>query len=225
MTTKEKAIISLIKEKFKDIGSFKKIIEYLNTNYPSIKKKGGSSRRTWFLDNIVIKVAINKKGLAQNEFETEMIDTASDYGIQAEDAVPKLYEILESKGKKYAVLILEKINIKNVASKFKKRYGFPIEAFFYNLADMFSDYRNKVFKQQFVYDGLKKDLENYNENYEDDRYYQLGLITDLIGNTDLSVSDLVDTRQYGFAKRDGVEELVILDLGLSPDIWETHYSK
>lgn len=49
-------------------------------------------------------------------------------------------------------------------------------------------------------------------------------IYEAIGNLDLSVADLMSLRNLGLTVRDGKPQIVLLDCGLNPSIYDNFYS-
>lgn len=50
-------------------------------------------------------------------------------------------------------------------------------------------------------------------------------MTELMHNADMPVGDLIRINSYGIVTRDGHDTVVVIDYGLSDEIYATHYKR
>lgn len=191
-------------EFFKSIGSFKKRIEYCERYLYRISS--GSARIVYRIDDEkVLKLAKNNKGIAQNEEESFSYASTTGIGAQVFDFDSENYTWLEME-----------LASKAKVSDFKRLLGYDFK-----------------FLCGFI-DSVKNEYSRYSRNYFDDIYsdfkekiseYELPnsewwiSLYNYMTNTGLeSVGDLKRTSSWGIVKRNGQEELVLIDMGLNDDI-------
>jgi hypothetical protein len=193
-------------EEFKNLRSFNQRVQYCETNLTRIAS--GSSRIAYKIDDTkVLKLAKNKKGLAQNEAE---IEYSQDYMM--DDIVAEVFNYDENN------LWLEmELARKLTPALFYKIIGFT-----------FNDYVDGIRHQE---DTLKPkgtyfktpEPDNYQEMWNNDF---IANIFNLIGSYDNFASgDLVRLSTYGVVKRDGEDTIVLIDYGLSTDVLNTYYKR
>ena len=193
-------------EYFKKLNSFNKRIKYCEAKLYRISS--GSSRIVYRVDDEkVLKLAKNQKGLAQNEVE---ISFGNDYAIG--EIIAKTFDH-HPQNLWVEMELAEKLS----KGKFKQITGFNC-----------GDYCNAVIKYGNAVnhrlnrmtadidpDLLEQMWEDYDFCYE---------IFDFIGNYGLPVGDLLRLSTYGVVKRDGGEQVVIIDYGLTEEVNTTYYS-
>lgn len=174
------------------------------------KHVGKGSARVVFQmdDDKVLKLAFNNKGVAQNEAE-------ADWGAQQYGVVPKLYDVDDN----YNYIIME--------------YVLPAKKadFQHCLGISFEEYVEFV-KKAFYYYGDNRDRRYLHPQMTDERFEELaenvdflGSLYSYMGDYQLPYGDLIEMRNIGLCNRDGDAELVILDSGLTNDIWNEYYRK
>lgn len=171
----------------------------------------GSSRIIFEIDdNKVLKLAKNKKGLAQNEFE----DDTSRYG----DVVVKVFECADD----YSWLVEENC-VPAKEKDFEQIIGLPFETY----CDLVKWYYNKYSRKSYKL-GLFTISNNEAQNlvdqlYEQDDYGFVPQIFNLMGDYQLPCGDLTRISTYGMVNRNGTPEIVVIDSGLSEEILNTYY--
>jgi hypothetical protein len=191
---------------FKKLNSFKKRIEYCNKHLKRISS--GSSRVVFMIDNEkVLKLAKNQKGLAQNEVEIQ-------YGNEGylEDIVAKVYDY--DKDNLWLEMQLAK---KLTKSKFKQITGFNFDDFATAVHNYGIDSGNAGRHAQ----KRPIDPKIVEEMWEDEFVYG---IFDFIGNYGIPVGDLTRLNSYGVVTENGVDRVVIIDYGLTHDVYQSFYS-
>jgi hypothetical protein len=190
-------------EEFKKLNSFTKRVEYCNTHLKRLA--AGSSRIVYMVDNEkVLKLAKNKKGLAQNEVEIEYGNYYDLSGI-----VAKVFESDENN--LWVEMELAKKVTPNI---FKNVVGVS-----------FDEYANAMKYNYFTnikpnrYPTAKP--ENMDEMWDNEFVYEM---LSFMGNYDIPVGDLGRLSTYGLVNRDGSDTIVMIDYGLTNDVYGTYYS-
>lgn len=190
-------------EEFKKLNSFNSRIQYCQKHLKRISS--GSSRIVYMVDDTkVLKIAKNKKGIAQNEVEINM---STDYmwdGIIAE-----IYDYDEN-GLWVEMALARKVTEKN----FKEITGVSFKdycnAMFYRHSEMG---RNKAF-------GFAKPS-NMDEMWENEFVFSM---MDIMSNYDLPPGDLCKLNSFGIIKKDGEDQIVMIDYGLNNKVYDSYYS-
>jgi len=193
-------------DEFKQLKSFNQRIQYCEQHLQKISS--GSSRIVYKIDDEkVLKLAKNKKGLAQNEAEI-------DYGteIYLEGIVANIFEY-DQNGLWVEMELARKIT----EGEFKRISGFEFKDFtaaINNYHHGRTNYRhgNKM--------AVNPDI--VAQMWEDDFVYG---IFQYLGNYEVPVGDLTRLSTYGIVKRDGQDTIVLIDYGLTDDVYKTHYKK
>lgn len=192
-------------DEFKQLNSFNKRIQYCNANLKRISS--GSSRIVYMIDNEkVLKLAKNQKGLAQNEVEIQ-------YGNESylENIVAKLYDYDENN------LWLEmQLAKKLTKSNFEKITGFKFDDFASAVHNYGVDSGNA---------GRHASKFNIDQNVVDEMWeneFVYGIF-DFIGNYGVPVGDLTRLSSYGVVSENGVDRVVIIDYGLTHDVYQSFY--
>lgn len=191
-------------EEFKNMKSFNQRIQYCEQNLQRISS--GSSRIVYRIDDEkVLKLAKNKKGLAQNEAEV-------DFGTESylEGVVAEVFQYDEN-NMWVEMELAQKLN----ESDFKRITGF-------NFKDYTAAINNYHHERTNYRNGQKMDVDPniVAQMWEDEFVYG---IFQYIGNYDVPSGDLMRLSSYGVVKRDGQETIVLIDYGLTDDIYKTHY--
>lgn len=190
-------------ETFKKLSSFNARIKYCEEHLQRISS--GSSRIAYKIDDKkVLKLARNKKGLAQNDVEI----TQSRYS-DIDGIVAQVFEYDEND------LWLEMELARKVKkSDFKRITGFNFE-----------DYAAAVNNVEVQHNGkgFKRDIDKglYQEMWEDDFTRE---IFNYIVGYEAPLGDLMKLSTYGIVKRDWGDSIVIIDYGLNKDVYKSHYS-
>jgi hypothetical protein len=194
-------------KRFNDLNSFVARKRYAESTLPRISA-GGSSRLVYDLgDNKVLKLAANKKGLAQNDVERSIgVDNYFNDSIVTKvfDAHPDDYW-----------LVAEKANRIN-PSQFKQMTGVSPQE-----AGGFVTQRNDEINGRRVNYRLFSD-EKYEELSENEFIHDL---IELTSNYAMSTGDFSRISSYGVVNRPNGQQVVLLDYGLSEDVFNTHYSR
>ncbi len=193
------------KEEFEKITSFAGKLKYANEHLQKIAS--GSGRAVFKVDEQkALKIAKNKKGLAQNSVEAEGY-------IQNFSVVAKTYDIgddIRGVGPFWVEMELAK---KISKSRFKELAGVAIDrAYAY-----FARYEAKNLGRKRWTSMSDEEAEKLRDNP-----FIVEMI-DLIGNYDMSTGDFGRTSTYGEVIRDGKPKVVLVDFGLTNTVWDDYY--
>ena len=203
---------------FKSLNSYNKKIKYCNDNLQRIAS--GSSRIVYKIDDAtVLKLAKNQKGLAQNEAETQYRDDlyAPDIFAEVYDNDENFYWIemqLARKAKPTDFKRLTGYDFKTFqnfvtysAQQYlpRRSYGFSIPSEYKQLFDS-EEFRNMVWDNP---DNVFYQTNEYLTSYQIEKY-----------------GDVQKISSWGVVKdkHDGTDKLVLIDYGLTDDIFEKYYS-
>lgn len=192
-------------EVFKSLKSHAGRNRYAAEHLQLIKK--GSSRAVYKIDEEkVLKLAYNDKGKAQNEVEIEYGQYDDLSGILA-----KIFDYDEQNHLWVEMELAEKVK----ASDFKKMVGYDfkdIQTAIYNYGIDSGNSRGS--KQSMDSDLLDSMWENE---------FMQGIF-DYIGNYGVPPGDLMRLSSYGIVKGDDGDQIVIIDYGLTHEVYSGYYS-
>lgn len=188
-------------EEFKKLKSFAKRIKYCEDNLTRISS--GSSRIVYKIDETkVLKLARNQKGVAQNDAE---INFSNDYmwdGITAE-----IFNHDEN-----GLWVEMELARKVTPTIWMSIVGMPLN-------DMMDCVRFVESQKGSYSRNIPPMLDEAYENEFTSR------ILDLIGNYDIPSGDFGKYSTYGVVNRKGEDDIVIIDYGLTTDVYNTHYKR
>jgi hypothetical protein len=191
-------------EEFKKLKSFNQRVRYCQDRLQRISS--GSSRIAYKIDDAkVLKLAKNKKGLAQNEAE---IEYSQDYMM--DDIVAQVFNYDENN------LWLEmELARKLTPALFQNIVGVTFEDY----VDAVRYHMDELKPKGSYFKTSKPD--NMDEMWENEF---VSRIFDLMGSYDNFVSgDLVRLSTYGVVTRDNQDTIVLIDYGLTEDVYKTYY--
>lgn len=193
-------------DEFKKLKSFNERIKYCEKNLQKISS--GSSRIVYKVDDTkVLKLAKNKKGLAQNEVE---VGFSKDY--MWDGIVAQIFDY--DQNDLWAEMELAR---KVSPKKFHEIVGFS-----------FGQYCNAILyhaeeqKPQSKYSKIQTKPEKYQEMWDDNEF--MYSIFDIIGSYDFPAGDLCKLNSYGLVNRNGQDEIVLIDYGLTNDVYDSYYN-
>ena len=173
----------------------------------------GSSRIIFEIDDEkVLKLAKNKKGVAQNEFEEQ----TSRYGSM----VVHVFDCDDT----YMWLVEENC-VPAKEEDFERLIGLPFETY----CDLIRFYYNRYCRngrQTYLFTMTTDEADALVDKlYDEDDYGFVPRIFNLMGDYQLPFGDLTRISTYGMVMRDGSPELVVIDSGLSEEILNTYYRR
>lgn len=207
----EAALPSFNLDELSNINSFRGKQQYCVQNLG--KPIGnGSSRQVFQIDDEkVLKLAKNNKGLAQNEYEGQ-----DDYYKESLSIFPKVFD----KANDYSWLISEYV-LPAKEKDFQHCLGMTFKEWRSVIRAIEINCRWPVKKLYWIQPMEKEKLWELCDNNE--TVYEFN---DYIGSYDtVQVGDLYAIQNYGLALRNNQPQIVIIDSGLSEEIWNTHYNK
>lgn len=190
-------------EEFKSLRSFAERKRYCDANLQRISS--GSGRTVYKIDNEkVLKLAKNKKGVAQNEIEIELGD---DYYFAA--ILGGVFESDEN-----ALWVEMELARKVTPTIFKKMVGVSIDNFkiYIYSRDRLEKGRPAWFT---IHPIIKKQLDDSE---------LVDSIFELVHGVDFAIGDLGRLSSWGLVNRGGEDRLVIIDYGVTNDVHATYYS-
>lgn len=194
-------------EVFKNLKSFAKRVEYCNQHLQRISS--GSSRIVYKIDDEkVLKLAKNKKGLSQNEVE---ISAGNDYYL--DDLVATVFESDPNN-----LWVEMELATKITKQTFQKIVNISFEEYCQTLRY----YHREITGNRGPMSRYEMKPENMDEMWENEFVSRM---LDYIGNYNPPVGDLCAPSTYGVVKRDGGDQIVMVDFGLNQDVYDTHYKK
>jgi mRNA-degrading endonuclease RelE of RelBE toxin-antitoxin system len=192
-------------EDFKKINSFTGRVRYCEEKLQRISS--GSSRIVYKIDNEkVLKLAKNKKGLAQNETE---IGFSEDY--LWDGLITEIFDYDED-----GLWVESELARKLSPKTFQSFVGISFEQYCEGLK--YYEYERASESERRYYSLSKP--QKYDEMWENEWTNE---ILQLIGSYELPVGDLCRTSTYGIVKRDGNDVIVIIDYGLTNEIYDSYY--
>lgn len=166
---------------------------------------GGSARKVYKLNNdVVIKVAKNKKGSAQNEAE-------ADWGISTYGMAADWYKVSDHD----SIWIESEYCTKITPTEFKRRLGISFKYY----CDCIR-YTVKERSSKYLRFACLAEPENYDSIYE--REDLLGYMYNYIGDFDPPDGDLCRISSYGLNHKG---EIVLVDTGLTANVYDAFYSR
>lgn len=192
---------------FRSLTTFKARLEYVKNKLGKLGQ--GSSRVVFDVDNdTVLKLARNKKGLEQNKLEAE-VGRLGWYDFVA-----------KTLGYDDNGLWLESEKARKMKpSDFLKMTGVSFKDFVGVLAMEY----NRVFgarNNALSYSSVPKEVK--------DKILELDLLQNIlqyVGDYQIDPRDLYRISSWGVVNRDGVEKPILIDFGLSKDIYKDFYAK
>lgn len=199
-------------EQMLSLGSYAARVKYCQER---LKKIGSGSSRVVFAvdDEKVLKVAKNRKGIAQNQ--EEMQEWKQDYGCFA-----KVYEASED-----GIFLEMQAARKAKPSDFKRLTGYGFDVMCAWIAYTASLYmpRQRFMTRDTQYDALfnsdkwQEGLDNYNIFWYIHDY--------MCDAMDIAYGDYTRLSSWGVVSEGGEERLVLIDFGLSEEIFNNYYKR
>jgi len=195
-------------QEFASLKSFSQRQKYCDQNLT--KMISGSGRIVYKIDNEkVLKLAKNSKGVAQCNTEIQLGQDS-----YFDNLFAKVYES-DDNGLWVEMQLASKLS----TSKFKSIMGYS-----------FKDYCTMLSK--FYYENVKPSRYGPSYSLEDesaadiiqeDQFYNE--MCELMQSMDMPVGDLVRANSYGIVKDEGSDKVVLVDFGLTQDVYDSEYAR
>lgn len=193
-------------EEFKTLKSFNARIKYCQENLKRISS--GSSRIVYMIDDEkVLKLAKNNKGIAQNEVEYDYAEHLSNDPVLA-----KVFDADTDNNTWIEMELARKLN----EAKFKQITGHDWKYFAQEVINVYRETQRQ--KQLYrVPEDAKMTL------WEDETFsYQIFNLIEMY--PEFKGGDLAKINSYGIVKRGGADRIVLIDFGLTNNVWDSYYS-
>lgn len=167
----------------------------------------GSSRYVFQIDDRwCLKVAYNRKGIAQNNAETE-------------EWKHNRYDIFAKKldYDRDGLWVVAEYVLPANAQDFKHCIGMTFKEFKDFINTVYSQYAIDDVKHKMSYERMSE-LSEQNETLHDVESF-------LEDTQEKAIGDMSSLRSWGLTMRDGKETLVLMDYGLTEEIWKKFYDK
>jgi hypothetical protein len=189
-------------EEYKKLNSFTSRVKYYRRHLKRISS--GSSRIVYMVDGSrVFKLAKNQKGIAQNNVE---IGFSQDY--LWDGLVAKIFSYDKS-----GLWVEMEFARKLTKRDFQRIVGVTFDDYCRALLYQSSDIRPKS--------GFKwSKPDNMDDMWENEFVYQM---LDLISGYNIVVGDLCKLDTYGLVSRDGEDNVVMIDYGLTGEVYDSYY--
>lgn len=206
--------VSFNMEEFKGIRSFADRVKYCENR---LKKLGaGTSRRVYQIDNEkCLKLAKNRKGIAQN---IEEINLGND--MYAGSCFAKVYDY-DSNG----LFVEMELARRAKESDFERLVGIPFDVYCDIIVRTAANYLpSNNQSRNWINKSMEDSYEYVMDNIDDFEF--ISEVIDYMGNFQVKAyGDLQRLSSYGVVRRDGQEEMVIVDFGLTEDVFNNYYRK
>jgi hypothetical protein len=192
-------------DEFKNIRSYAKKMEYARLHLG--KPLGsGTSRVVYRVDNEkVLKLAKNRKGIGQNEAETNF------YGnTYYDDIIAKVIDFDDHDGYWTEMELARR----SKPDDFSRLWGLRFKDLYFYLEYRYQQNNGKN-PTWFNNDKLKEQLENSDEVME--------LVSFMFDSTTLP-GDLCKISSWGLVNREYGETLVLIDFGYTSDVYKSYYN-
>ena len=201
---------------------------YLESHLERISS--GSSRIVYRVDDEkVIKLAKNRKGLAQNEVE-------ADKNTYPCNAFAKVFECDDN----YYWIEME-VARKPLKSEIKKLYGVPFEYITDFIKKTYKNRGQDIYKHRWITTNSRNFDRFWNDFWEaedgnETLFFDISQkLIDFLVEIDTyfgdnyvywsDVSDWMRLANWGIVTRNGEEHLVVIDNGLNDDVYDSYYSR
>ena len=189
-------------QEFDTIRSYNGKLKYANQRLR--KLSSGSSRVVYQIDDEkVLKIAKNKKGLAQNGSE-------SDWSKEAYDVTAKVFNSSED----FFWLEME-LAKKLTPTRFKQLTGLSIQDMQLAMRALRERMRPSPYGM-----NVKLDSDFEKKLYENEFYLD---IERFVADYDMETGDFGRINSYGEVIRDGKEKVVLVDFGVTNQVWIDYY--
>lgn len=206
--------VSFNMEEFKSIRSFADRVKYCENR---LKKLGaGTSRRVYQIDNEkCLKLAKNRKGIAQN---IEEINLGND--MYAGSCFAKVYDY-DSNG----LFVEMELARRAKESDFERLVGIPFDVYCDIIVRTAANYLpSNNQSRNWINKSMEDSYEYVMDNIDDFEF--ISEVIDYMGNYQVKAyGDLQRLSSYGVVRRNGQEEMVIVDFGLTEDVFNNYYRK
>lgn len=200
-------------ETLASLKSFNARIKYCKQELGFPIGKGTSRMCFQLSDEWILKLAINPKGIVQNEHEATRDYYKDQMGIFAKVD----YDLSDEENHLWVV---SEYVLPAKERDFKECYGLSFGTFVAFVGKCIDNFSYR--RRQFFARMSDEEFERILEEHQDDLF---GQIYDYIGNYGIHHGDFMVLRNLGLVMRDGEPQIVILDDGVDDDILKQYYNR
>lgn len=203
-------------EEFKNIQSYNGKMKYCQERLQRLSS--GSARIVYKIDDEkVLKLAKNQKGLAQNQVEADFKDNS-----MRPDILAQTYDADEN-----GYWVEMELATKIKPTDFKRTIDYPFEFIQFFCDKIEGEWDSKKGRMHSSVPGFEKWLELfYDEDYNNMPNWEwFNQLAEYIRNFQPPTGDLQRISSWGLVKRDGKEMPIIVDFGITDEVYNTHYSR
>ena len=197
-------------EELSNLRYFKERYNYCVEHLGQPQGKGSSRVCFQIDDEKILKLAWNNKGIAQNENE-------NDYYLDNIGIVPHTYDSDDNE-----LWIISEYVLPARQRDFKECLGLTFYDFVKFIRSSCAWRENYTRAEQGAYGDYIYSLDEYSDMCENE---DLQPFDEYIGDYRPPESDLTRLCNYGMTMRNGHPTIVLLDAGLSQEIWDNYYDK
>lgn len=191
---------------FKNIRSYKGKLNFAR-QYLGNPIGQGTARIVYRVDkDKVLKLAKNRKGIAQNEVESRWLGDSYYYDILA--------QVLDVESENYLWIEME-VAYRPKQSDFKRLWGVSLNDCSLYLRN--KHYENHGYTWPYSIDNDLKEQLDENENVQK--------LISFMYDSGSPAGDLTRTSSWGIVQRNGDNNLVLIDFGLDEDVYNTYYGR
>jgi hypothetical protein len=189
-------------EEFNNVRSYNGKLKYANERLK--KLSSGSARVVYQIDDEkVLKIAKNKKGLAQNESEADWSKEAYEVTAKVFNFSPEYFWVEMEFAKKLK------------PTRFKQLTGLSIQ----NMDTAMRVLRERMRPIRNLA-PTKLTPESEKKLYENEFYLD---IERFVSDYDMETGDMARLNSYGEVVRDGQPKIVLVDFGVTNQVWNDYY--
>lgn len=172
----------------------------------------GSARRVYdFKDNKVVKVAMNAKGIAQNEVECD---------LSQDQYINYMFTKMHYCAENYSFLIAEKAE-KITKGDFKSITGVDFDVF----EEYIRSYMHSVMGKQLWGMRSTDTIIEEEDDFDPENEFVYDIVNMILNYGLENVhGDMIRISSYGKVMRDGQPDIVIVDYGLNQEVFDAHYA-
>lgn len=208
LTESQDSIFSL--QELSNIKSFRGRYDYCIQHIGQPQGKGSSRVVFQLSDEKVLKLAFNNKGIAQNNAEYDKY-------LEQLGIVPYTFDIDNN-----ALWIISEYVLPAKNSDFIKCFNMTFENFAKFIVSCYAWRKDYTNAKKGKYGNRILTLKKYEELLENE---ELIPFDEYIGSYNVPADDLTRIRNYGLTIREGYPTIVILDTGLTDEIYNNYYKK
>ena len=207
--------VSFSFDEFKRISSYNGKMRYCETHLQ--KMASGSARVVYKIDETkVLKLAKNNKGIAQNETEYGL---SNDY--YRSSILAQTFDFDEESSYWIEMELARKVK----PNDFKQVIGYPINFIKFFINEIAGEYSNKggYYERPPEYLFLMNLF--YVEDMEDFKNWEwFNELADYLRNYRIPSGNITRISSWGLVNRNGKDNLVVIDFGLTDDVYNSYYN-